>query len=209
LIELMVVLVIILLVAAMATPSLTRAISTIRVRAGASSVAGILQKGRIEAVRSNRIMVIRQDFLADGITPIFYVDGANDPSKQVQDPATQDNKPERWEPLVQINKDIVLEPESNAPVFPYNQLLGYSTGASNLPFGVAFNQRGLPCSVTAQTSGQITSCPLSGLSATTTSSSSYQYFFHYKSVFGDRWASVSVTPAGRIRVWTWDGKNWS
>ena len=209
LVELMIVLVIILLVAAMAIPSLTRAIGTIKVRAGASSVAGMLQKGRIEAVRSNRIMVIRQDVLSDGVTPIYFVDGANDPKKTIQDTATQNGVHDSWEPLVQIDKDIVLEPESAAPAFPYSQLLGYPNAASTLPFGVAFNQRGLPCTITAQTSGHVTGCALSGMSASSTSTSSYQYFFHYKSTFGDRWASVSITPAGRIRVWTWDGNSWS
>jgi prepilin-type N-terminal cleavage/methylation domain-containing protein len=209
LIELMIVLVIIMLVAGMATPSMTRAISTIRLRAGASSVAGLLQKGRIEAVRSNRIMVIRQDVLSDGVTPIFYVDGANDPTKKVQDPATQNAKFDSWEPLVQINNNISLQPEANAPAFPYLQLLGYNNGPSTLPFAIPFNQRGLPCSITTQSGGQVTGCALAGIGYTATSSSSYQYFFRYRSIFGDRWASVSVTPAGRIRVWTWDGKNWS
>lgn len=209
LIELMVVVMIILLVAAMAMPSMTRAIATIRLRAGVSSIAGQVQKTRIEAVRSNRIMVLRETTLSDKITPAFYVDGAADPAKKVQDPKSQNDTYDKWEPVVTINRDITLEPAANAPAFDTKALLGYTIAPSNLPFEIAFNQRGLPCSIGASASGQITQCTLAGLGYTTTSSSAYQYFFHYKSSWGDQWACLTVTPAGRVRVWTWNGKDWS
>ena len=209
LIELMIVVVIIMLVAAMAMPSMTRAITTVRLRAGVSSIAGMIQKARIEAVRRNRIMVVRQDFLSDKVTPIFYVDGAANPNATIQDPKTQNNAWDKWEPLVQINNNITLESEGSAPAFPYDKLLGYNNGASDPPFGVAFNQRGLPCSINKESSGQITDCVLFGIDAKNTSASSYQYFFHYSSPFGDQWASLTVTPAGRVRVWTWNGSNWN
>lgn len=209
LIELMVVVLIIMLISAMAMPSLTRAIGTIRLRAGVSSIAGMVQKARIESVRSNRIMVLRTEMMSDKITPMFYVDGAADPSKKVQDPKTQNNKFDKWEPLVTINRDITLEAAANAPAFDTKALLGYDIAASSLPFEIAFNQRGLPCSIDVVSGGMVSACSLAGISTKTTSSSAYQYFFHYKSSFGDQWASLTVTPAGRVRVWTWNGKDWS
>jgi prepilin-type N-terminal cleavage/methylation domain-containing protein len=209
LIELMIVVVIILLVAAMATPSMTRAITTIRLRSGVSSIGGLIQKARIEAVRSNRIMVVRQDFLSDKYTPVFFVDGAANAAVKIQDATKQNGSWDKWESMVTINPNITLESEGTAPAFPYNDLLGYNNGASDPPFAVAFNQRGLPCNIVSTVGGgQVTDCKLF-MTQTTTSTASYQYFFHYNSTFGDQWASLTVTPAGRVRVWTWNGKNWN
>ena len=60
LIELMIVVAIIMVVSAMALPSMARGITTIRLRGAATTIAGMVQKARIEAVRTNRIMVLRQ-----------------------------------------------------------------------------------------------------------------------------------------------------
>jgi prepilin-type N-terminal cleavage/methylation domain-containing protein len=211
-IELLVVIAIILVVSAMALPSMNRSINTIRLRSGMSDIAGLLQKGRMEAVRSNRIMVVRSGTLDDGLTPIFYVDGANDPSKKVQQISKyQDLAREQWEPLIAVNKDITIEDPSSAPSFDSDKLLGYAAaGNAATPVAVAFNQRGLPCIIQAQSSGFVTSCDLgAGYGVSQTSTAAYQYFFKYKSTFGTLWGSITVTPAGRVRVWTWNGTEWS
>jgi hypothetical protein len=36
----------------------------------------------------------------------------------------------------------------------------------------------------------------------------YQYYFRLASSFGDQWGAITITPAGRIRVWTYNGSNW-
>lgn len=202
-IELMVVIVIIMLIAGMATPSLVRAITTIRLRSGVGGVASLVQRCRIEAVRSNRIMVVRQDFLNDKITPVFWIDGAMKDTT-----SKQDGKIDQWEGLITVNRDLQLVPYTDAPAFPYNDLLGYpDSKLKDLPFNLAFNQRGLPCPANS-TASVITSCNLN-ITETATSDASYQYFFKMKSTFGDQWGSITVTPAGRVRVWTWNGKSWS
>src|SRR4051794_28150940 len=72
-IELMVVIAIGLVIAAMAVPNLTRAIATVRLRESATGIAGLLQKTRIEAVRTNRIEVARFSKDANGV-PFIYND---------------------------------------------------------------------------------------------------------------------------------------
>ena len=202
LVELMIVVAIILVVSAMALPSMARGITTIRLRGAANTISGMIQKTRIEAVRTNRIMVLRETTLNDGVTPVFWVDGAASTNGVVM----QDNRLNNFEPQAMISKEITLE-FSGYPSFDSTQLLGYDNGVSGTPFNLAFNQRGLPCTPNS-TTGQITSCALSGIDETHTSSSSYQYFFKLHSTFGDQWASVTVTPAGRVRTWVWNGSSW-
>ena len=58
-IELMIVLVISLVVAAFALPNISGAITTMRLRSAMSSIAGILQETRILAVKNNKFNVAR------------------------------------------------------------------------------------------------------------------------------------------------------
>jgi hypothetical protein len=62
------------------------------------------------------------------------------------------------------------------------------------PFEVVFNQRGLPCTYIAATGV----CTMTG----------YLYYFRLSSTLGDQWGAITVTPAGRIRVWTFNGADW-
>jgi hypothetical protein len=119
----------------------------------------------------------------------------------------QDGQLDNFEPQGVISKEVQLQ-FSGYPSFNSKQLLAYDNGASPEPFNLAFNQRGLPCTPDS-TDSIIGSCILKGLSDTETSSSSYQYFFKLESTFGDQWASVTVTPAGRVRTWVWNGSTWN
>jgi prepilin-type N-terminal cleavage/methylation domain-containing protein len=203
LVELMIVVAIILVVSAMALPSMARSITTIRLRGAANTISGMIQKTRIEAVRTNRIMVLRQSTLSDGVTPVFWVDGA---IPQNSTTSSQNNRLDNFEPQAMISKEVQMQ-TSGYPSFDSNALLGYTSSPSSAPFNLAFNQRGLPCTPNSS-SGTITSCPLTGISSTSTSTSSYQYFFKLTSPFGDQWATVTVTPAGRVRTWVWNGSSW-
>jgi Tfp pilus assembly protein FimT len=204
----MIVLVITMIVAAMATPNVARGITVIRLRSGVSSVAGLVQKARIEAVRSNTIQVVRKTTDSDGVTPVYYVDGAMNPTTANSGKPNQTNSRDAWEPMITTSRDLTLESSANAPSFDTSALLGYSASRfKDPPMNLAFTQRGLPCNPNS-TTGTITTCNLIGITQTNTSDASYQYFFRMRSVFGDRWASLTVTPAGRVRVWVWNGTVW-
>lgn len=210
LVEMMIVVVIIMVVAGMATPNVARGITVIRLRASASSVAGLLQRCRIEAVRTNRIMVVRQTLDSDGRTPVYFVDGAVHLLAGGVPESKQDNIRNQWEPMITTSRDFILESQANAPAFNVQQLLGYPNSilGLNAPFNLAFSQRGLPCTANS-TNTSITSCPIVAAGAGGSTESSYQYFFRQRSTFGDRWASITVTPAGRVRVWIWNGTTWN
>jgi prepilin-type N-terminal cleavage/methylation domain-containing protein len=207
LVELLIVLAIIMVVSAMALPSMARGITTIRLRGAASTIAGMIQKTRIEAVRSNRIMVLREATLNDGVTPVFYVDGAVAAGTNV---SQQNQVLDNFEPQAMISKEVQQQ-SSGYPSFDTNSLLGYNASPTSGAFRLAFNQRGLPCTVVTDTTSGITACPLnsSPSSPTAGTNSSYLYFFKLSGAFGDQWVAITVTPAGRVRTWVWNGANWS
>jgi type II secretory pathway pseudopilin PulG len=182
LIEMVIVIAIILVITALALPSMNRSITALRMRSAMGGVAGLLQKTRIEAVRTNRVQVLRQGTLTNA--QVVYVDSASAPG-----PATS------TKPLVQLPLGVLPETTQLPPVaFPANQMLGYTQAVSAAPFEIVFNQRGLPCNYTAATGV----CAMTG----------YLYYFRLNSTFGDQWGAITVTPAGRVRVWTFNGVNW-
>lgn len=214
LIELMIVVAIILVVSAMALPSMARGITTIRLRGALTTVAGMIQKARIEAVRTNRIIVLRQKMLNDGVTPVYFVDGVTRPGSNGSltscPPTCMDGNVQNWESQAMISKEVQLQ-TSGFPSFDSNNLLGYAGNVSATPFNISFNQRGLPC-LPNSTTGQITACQLGtssgAVAAGAPPNSSFQYFFVLQSTFGNQWGSVTVTPAGRVRTWIWNGSSW-
>ena len=184
LIELMIVVAIILVITVMAMPSISRAITNIRLRGALGSTAGLLQKARIEAVRTNRVQVARFSNNFSGASVIYV------------DQAIALGGPAATKPMVQM--PLGVAPEFTVPpptAFPSNTLLGYASPTPTpTSFDVYFSQRGLPCLYTAA----------SGLCQPT----AYQYYFRLASSFGDQWGAITITPAGRIRVWTFNGSNW-
>ncbi|MGI9103785.1 MAG: pilus assembly FimT family protein [Terriglobales bacterium] len=60
-----------------------------------------------------------------------------------------------------------------------------------------FNPRGLPCVV-----------PSGGGQCAVTGQGYIYYLRQDRAVGATGWAAITVTPAGRARVWTWDGNNW-
>jgi prepilin-type N-terminal cleavage/methylation domain-containing protein len=87
LLELMIVVGITLVVAAIAIPSIATAVYNVRLRAGASSVSGLIQTGRMMAVKKNRTYKVR--FSTVGSSALAYVDLNDDGSPQATEPQVQ------------------------------------------------------------------------------------------------------------------------
>src|SRR5260370_403405 len=58
-----------------------------------------------------------------------------------------------------------------------------------------FNSRGLPCLPD----------PITGVCNPTTG---FVYYFRYDSSGRTRWTATSISPAGRIQSWDWNGASW-
>jgi len=198
LVELMIVLVIVMLVAAMAIPSVTQGVQTIRLRESVLSIAGLLQQTRLEAVRTNKFGIART--VTDQGVEYYFIDGIKG--------GAYDGQMKAREPRVQALGCVKRILASDAPTFDGSALLGFPTTSPQTDFKVMFNPRGLPCYSPANLDYP-SDCRLEGMSTSQTSQSYYLYFFKLNSTFGDRYAALSITPAGRIRVWTWNGSTWS
>jgi prepilin-type N-terminal cleavage/methylation domain-containing protein len=188
LIELMIVIAIILVITAMSFPSISRAITNVRLHSATTSISGQLQRTRIQAVRTNRIHMAQIGDL-NGAT-VMFIDQASLQPRAIDSSIM---------PIVQLPLGVNVETAAVPPVdFPSDKLLGYPSPKSPTPFQITFNQRGLPCQYDAGAG----TCPYDG------NNSAYQYYFRLQNSFGDQWATLTITPAGRIRIWSFNGKDW-
>jgi prepilin-type N-terminal cleavage/methylation domain-containing protein len=195
LVELMIVLVIIMVVSALAMPNVIRGIGTLRLRGAGSNMSGLIQKARIEAVRTNRIQQLK--FANVNGALLLYVDGP-----AVGTYTAYNDTPDPHEAVVQVPDSISFDDGSGAPAANFTSnattLLGYTqTASTTSPINLAFNQRGLPCTPDA-TPPTVCTIP-----------AKYVYFLKSTGPYGGGWLAISITPAGRIRVWSWDGSNWT
>jgi hypothetical protein len=111
--------------------------------------------------------------------------------------------PDATEPLVQIPDSVELQTDSSqTPIANFltnsNTLLGFTVNTPSNSY-MAFNARGLPC----------TPILAAGVPSTCNVTAGYVYFYRSTGAFGGQWIAISVTPAGRIRVWSWDGTRWA
>ena len=183
LIELVIAVSIIMILAAVFTPLISNAVSGIKLRYSATGLSGLIQKARIEAVRKNTFYSIEQTTLAAGGVA-YYVDLGKNSTFAAGDP------------LVVMGNQVSVHfgTGSGAP--------SEAAFATSLNFAVAsggvlpkFDARGLPCLPAGGTCPQI---PGQG----------FIYFLSRNTGLGTAWASVVVTPSGRVQVWSYDGTNW-
>lgn len=169
LLELMIVVGITLVVAAIAIPGVLIATQNFKLRSTASSFSGLVQKCRMLAVARN--------------TPNPVIPSSGGFTCTV-------NSTE--------NKDILLPPNIVADttaggLSPSSMNMAWTSTAVVAP--PAFNARGLPCIV-------------SGGACTVTGQGYIYYLRQDRALGATGWAAVTVTPAGRAQVWTWDGSQW-
>jgi prepilin-type N-terminal cleavage/methylation domain-containing protein len=196
LIELLVVVAIIMVVAAMATPSVMDAVNGIRLRGSANDVAGLLQQCRQAAVKNNRYYTIKP----------ATVTGAQGAYVDLNYNNSYDNVAPAPEPLIQFASNVsVVSAGAPNTANLINQCCTTFTPqpASVLP---SFNSRGLPCVGLANPPPANSLCNIRDAGGNTVG---FVYFLNQARPFGAvGWAAVSVTPAGRIRVWTYSGTIW-
>ena len=196
LIELLVVVAIIMVIAAMATPNIMTAIFNIRLRSAAGEVAGILQLCRERAVRNNRYYTVKPATVA----------GANAAYVDLNYNSTFDNAAPTPEPLIQFPAavNVVSAGAPNTANLIANCCTTFTPQAATiLP---SFNARGLPCVGASNPPPANSLCNIRDAGGNTVG---FVYYMNQTRPFGAvGWAAVSVTPAGRIRVWTYSGTTW-
>lgn len=175
------------IIAATALPVMTNAIATIKMRSSMSSVSGLLQNTRMTAVQENSTKTARH-FNRDTAphSLVYYVKTASDGS----DVDTADPQVELEAPITPFDTPT----GAGAPAAITNTALGMSV--SPLTTDPSFNSRGLPCSFSSP------SC-----------APNVGFIKYYKdnrvSGITGGWAAISISPAGRIKRWFWNGSAWT
>jgi len=203
LVELVTVVAIVLVVAAVAVPNVLLAVANLRLRSSAGDLAGLMQQARIMAAKNNPTTPI-------AVYPVLYAtqngrqiafvdlngDGAWSSSVTV-------NGVTLSEPLIEFSGTVV--PAAGAPSGSGGQPTPYILAGDTVIGGgffdntktMAFTPRGFPCDYSMPP---------------TCSTPAAKYFVYYLTdtrVGGAGWAAVVVTKAGRTKVVSWNGSAWN
>jgi prepilin-type N-terminal cleavage/methylation domain-containing protein len=189
LVELIIVVAIIMVIAALAIPVLVNTVAKIRLRAAAGELSGLMQEARILAAKKNTVYDIK--FTTVTGIQTAYVD------------ANLNGAYDAGEPITVFNGAIT--PASGPPSGSAGQPPAYvlsGDSSTGTPFDnrntVAFSPRGLPCNYDISTTPATCATPAAS------------YFVIYlRGQTADAWAGVVVTKGGRTKVIMWDGTQWS
>ena len=168
-----------LIVTTVALPNFITVLATARLHGNITSLSGVLQNCRMTAVKQNMIMTTRFTVVSNGI--VAYVKPASDSSGiSPRDPQVGLEDP--------INQ-LTAPSGPDAPPAISTAIFGFTPQTGN----PSFNTRGLPC---AYSGG---SCSNQGF---------VYYFKDTRQGGSSGWAAVSISPAGRIKKWFWNGSVW-
>lgn len=190
LVELVIVVFVALVIAAITIPNILLAVSNIRRRASAADLAGLMQQARILAAKNNTIYAVR--YGTRNGAQIAYIDLNGNGSFDT------------GEPLVEFSGTTV--PASGAPSgsggqpSPYVLAGDTGTGSYDNTNTLGYTGRGLPCNYDTTTTPATCSTPPAN------------YFVYYLTDTGvgqAGWAAVVVTKSGRSKIVTWNGAAWN
>jgi len=196
-IELAVVVLIVLVVAAIAIPGLMRAWFNMELRATGDEVASLMQQARILAAKNNAYYTVCYR-TNGGVQQVYltqislYSTAActyTAPSPTVQGSYSVD--------LARLITAAAAAPTGSSPsAFTLAGDTSSGTPCDNT-CTMAFTPRGLPCNFSTGSPGTCS-----------TPASSY-FVYYFQAVSSNGWAAVVVTKAGRSRTYTWNGASWN
>ena len=191
LIELLIVVAMIMIVAAISVPRLLNTVSDINLRYAATNISGLLQSARMQSVRKNTFYTVQATTLSTGETG-YYVH-------------FQGGTYTVGDPLLPLGSQITAYTGLGSGA-PNESTFASGTSSNGLSFAPnagpdapSFNARGLPCIGVPATGA----CPfVPGLG--------FVMFLSKSSALGNiSWASIAITPSGHIQIWTADSSgNW-
>jgi prepilin-type N-terminal cleavage/methylation domain-containing protein len=172
---------IVMVLSTIAIANIATVVSSSRIRAGISSMSGLLQNCRMLAVKKNKTLTAHMTPEGSG-TLMGYVKDATDSS-----PLSTSDSQVKWEaPVVRM----ATPTGTGAPPVISTSDLGFTPQTGD----ISYNSRGLPCSYA---SGVCTNV-------------GFLYYFKDTSRMGSKgWAALSISPAGKIKKWYWMGAAWA
>ena len=189
LVELIIVMAIMLAIAAYAIPSTLSAISDYRLKNTMTQVAGLYQQQRIRAVQTNKVVTSPAATTINN-RQVVYID------------LNGNSQYNAGEPMIEFPNKIQVV-TSGAPTLSTSSLTSYSA-LTWISTYVTFNARGLPCLGTSNP------CPNLDSSVTPPKQIGFLIYFKNNKSFGQTgWGEVTITPAGRINTWAYNGSSYS
>ncbi|HTK96219.1 MAG TPA: prepilin-type N-terminal cleavage/methylation domain-containing protein [Terriglobales bacterium] len=211
LIELMMVLVIALIIAAMAIPYFINIVRTYRLRVAATDAMGIVQQGRMRSVQDSRFYSIYYI----GANPLqqYYVDifpkNANGTS------GTGGTNVLNGDPVIGIPGEVVPQPVGNAPdtialknlFLPGSNVNPYDGFDPTTP--ISFGAEGVPCLPMGAAQGVVGGSICNTRSNWKNPGAPVAYWLFFQHTINQNWQAVTITPAGRIQRWVYFSGGWS
>jgi prepilin-type N-terminal cleavage/methylation domain-containing protein len=170
-----------LVVTIVAVPNVVVGLANARIRASMTSLSGAFQNCRMMAVKQNRTLTTHLAVKTYGL--MAYIKNADDPNP---------NNILSNDPQVQLQAPVSQVPTpsgAGAPPEVDTAILGFIPLTSE----PSFNSRGLPCTYSGGT------CLNKGF---------IYYFKDNRPAPQTSWSAVSISPAGRIKKWYWNGSAW-
>jgi prepilin-type N-terminal cleavage/methylation domain-containing protein len=190
LIELLVVLAIALVVAAFAVPTMVTTLDAFRMRGAMGSASGISQRCRTVAIKKD--LSQRLHFATVGGRVVLFVTDSADAAVAPL-PADKQLSAQVWLPG---QFSIPGAPAGvGAPTLLTGTIMWGTVLVPNVNVDPYFNSRGLPCLPD----------PITGVCNATTG---FVYYFKYTGSGSSKWTATSISPAGRIESWFWNGVGW-
>jgi prepilin-type N-terminal cleavage/methylation domain-containing protein len=196
LLELMVVVAIMMIVAAVCVMTVNTAVQTSRIRGTANRYAELLQTARGRAAADDRFYSV---YIAPaaGVNPqIAYVDiepkalngvsGNGAPPGGARDPR---------DPMTTISPGINPQPATAAPATANLRGLfcGNCTAGMVLNTAPTWGPDGMPCKSQGSLDGSSTVCNSGG--------GLWAYVTYFQSQVNQQWSAVTISPAGRVKAW--------
>jgi|SRR5580704_14280753 prepilin-type N-terminal cleavage/methylation domain-containing protein len=197
LVEISLVVMISLILAAIAIPSAVTAIRMAHLRGAASDYSGLLEQARIYAVRDNKYYATY--ILAPTGTDLVaqaYVDLTKNGGAGVV----------AGDPSITIESDVIQQAVGGAPNTAdlKSQLLPAITPVTPIDTSVTaptFGPRGLPCTPLTLSGTTNIICDNSG--------GATAFWTFLENTKSSSWQAVTITPAGRIQRWFYNGTTWT
>ena len=191
LIELLIVVAIGMIAAAMALPLVSNAVNQIHLSSSATDYANLLQRARMRAVQDDTYYQIQTQTLSGD--PIAYVD------------INKNGSYDTGEPMMVFASGVTDKAQSAGPALsnlksqflPSGSVAQGSLQSTMIPI---FGPRGLPCKVSGS------ACPYLDAGG-----KPFSYLLFVQNTQNNRWEAVTLNPAARIREWAYDTKSstWS
>jgi prepilin-type N-terminal cleavage/methylation domain-containing protein len=174
LIELMIVVGIVLVVAAIAVPAIRQTVATYELDVSGQVVASKLQDARMAAVKAN--------------TPYYasFTPGPG-PNFVTAAPLALRAYNATLDPTATTSKSVVFQAPVGLNFTQLNLFVGGAVTAGTTNGAIGFNARGLPC----QQGANLFSCPAGGTG----------FIWFMQSLRNKTWEAVTVSPTGHIRCW--------